>query len=106
MLDWSPRRSKIVFAATGVGALLGGMVAGLTTSKKDDMGDTERNSDLVATCMTAGMWGGFVLGVVMTRDSTPDPRYLKPHAGGGAPTTYAPWIGHDGQIGVMAGGTW
>jgi hypothetical protein len=102
-LDWSARRSKIVFAATGVGALLGGMVAGLTTSKADER---EESGDLVTTCMTAGMWGGFVVGILMTRDSTPDPRYLKPHGGGGVPTSYAPWIGREGQIGVMAGGTW
>ncbi|MBL9014086.1 MAG: hypothetical protein JNL83_07910 [Myxococcales bacterium] len=107
-LDWSARRSKIVFAATGVGALLGGMVAGLTTSKTNETADREESGDLVTTCMTAGMWGGFVIGILMTRDSTPDPRYLRPNGGGGGgvPTSYAPWIGRDGQLGVMAGGTW
>lgn len=111
-LTWSPRRSKVVFAATGVGALLGGMLAGLTTNTKDANGDRDPNGNVVAACMTAGMWGGFALGIVMTRDSPPDARFTKPAQPNAAPaaaptaTTYAPWIGDRGQLGVMAGGTW
>ncbi|MGE0549474.1 MAG: hypothetical protein AB7O24_05740 [Kofleriaceae bacterium] len=104
-LDWSPRRAKLVFASTAVGALVGGMVAGLTTKKDTDGGSTERNGDVIAACMTAGLWGGFGLGIMMTRETAPDPKYLKTDAGGSS-TTYAPWVGDRGQLGVMAGGSW
>ncbi len=111
-LDWSPRRSKMVFAATGVGALVGGMIAGLTTNTNDGGSSREPNGDIVAASMTAGMWGGFVLGAMMTRDSLPDAKYTKrappvtPPPPAPTATTYAPWIGDRGQLGVMAGGTW
>jgi hypothetical protein len=112
-LDWSPRRSKVVFAATGVGALAGGMIAGLTTNTNDGSGSRDPNGNIVAACMTAGMWGGFALGVFMTRDSAPDMKHAKkapPIAAPPAPaptaTTYAPWVGDRGQLGIMAGGTW
>jgi hypothetical protein len=109
-LEWSPRRSKIVFAATGLGALLGGMTAGLTTSSKD----SDPNGNIVAACMTAGMWGGFAVGVLMTRDSPADPKFTRPAQPNAAPTTpatptattYAPWVGDRGQLGILAGGTW
>jgi hypothetical protein len=105
-LDWSPRRSRVVFAASGVGALVGGMVAGLATGKKNDAGDTERNGDVVAAFMTAGMWSGFGLGIMMTKDSAPDPKFNKPAtASATSATSYAPWVA-DGQMGVMAVGTW
>ncbi|MGE0869313.1 MAG: hypothetical protein AB7P03_12160 [Kofleriaceae bacterium] len=104
-LDWSPRRAKLVFASTAVGALVGGMVAGLTTKKDTDTGTTERNADVIAACMTAGLWGGFGLGIMMTREQAPDPKYLKPDATGSS-TTYAPWVGERGSLGVMAAGSW
>jgi hypothetical protein len=50
--------------------------------------------------MTAGLWGGFALGILTTRDATPDARYAKPT------TNMAPWVGPAGQMGVMAGGVW
>ncbi len=112
-LDWSARRAKVVFAATGVGALAGGMIAGLTTNTNDGSGDRDPNGNIVAACMTAGMWGGFVLGAMMTRDSAPDAKYTRsapptatPAPPAPSPTTYAPWVGDRGQLGIMAGGTW
>jgi hypothetical protein len=112
-LDWSPRRSKVVFAATGVGALAGGMIAGLTTNTNDGGGSREPNGNIVAACMTAGMWGGFALGAMMTRDSAPDTKHTKRAQPTAAPppppptaTTYAPWVGDRGQLGIMAGGSW
>jgi hypothetical protein len=110
-LDWSPRRAKVVLAASGVGALVGGMLAGLTTRKQMqgiDGTETEHNGDVVAACMTAGMWAGFGVGIMMTRDAAPDPMSTQPSSPSlrESPTTYAPWVGDRGQLGVMAGGTW
>jgi len=104
-LDWSPRRAKIVFGATAIGAVAGGMLAGLTT--KSANGSTDPNADVVAACMTAGMWGGFAFGIVMTRDDAPDAAFARPNATTTASTstTFAPWVGQDGHYGVMAGGT-
>jgi hypothetical protein len=110
-LDWSARRSKIVFAATGVGALAGGMLAGLTTNNRSTSPDgstsSDPNGDVVAWSMTAGMWAGFGIGALMTRDSAPDPKFSQSSRGAAsAPTTYAPWVGDQGRLGIMAGGTW
>jgi hypothetical protein len=65
--------------------------------------------------MTAGLWAGFGLGILMTRDSVPDAKYQKNN--GTAPMTttpsaprttrsYAPFLGAQGQIGLMAAGSW
>ncbi len=106
-LDWSPRRARVVFAATALGALVGGMIPGLVT-RRDDGEDYDGN--LITGAMTAGLWGGFGLGILMTRDSAPDPKYGNPgpsSAARSAPaTSYMPFVGDRGQIGVMAGGTW
>jgi hypothetical protein len=59
--------------------------------------------------MTAGLWGGFGLGILMTRDQAADPKYVHAASGGsakkGAQTSFAPWVGANGQLGVMSGGT-
>jgi len=106
-LDWSPRRSNTVLAATVIGALIGGMIPGLIT-KRDE--DESYNSDLIAGSMTAGLWAGFGLGVMMTRDAAPDIRYRNTGAANTAKnagtTSYIPYVGDQGQIGLMAGGTW
>jgi hypothetical protein len=105
-LDWSPRRARLVLAATALGALVGGMLPSLVT--KRDEGESY-NGDLIAGAMTAGLWGGFGLGIMMTRDTAPDPKYGNPRrpaaptAGG---TSYLPFVGEHRQIGLMAGGTW
>lgn len=100
-LDWSPRRSKTVLASTAVGALLGGLLVGVITKRGD--GDTS-NGDLIAGCMTAGMWGGFGLGIFMTSESPPDLRYTRPAPG--TAVTVAPFAGPSGQVGIMTGGSW
>ncbi len=68
------------------------------------------NSDLIAGSMTAGLWAGFGLGVMMTRDAAPDVRYRNTGAANTAKnagmTSYIPYVGDQGQIGLMAGGTW
>jgi hypothetical protein len=111
-LDWSARRARVVLASTMIGALIGGMLPGLVTKREDG---EDYNGDLIAGCMTAGLWAGFGLGIAVTRDSSPDPKYLKPPSVPGAPTgapatarstSYAPYVGDHGQIGLMAAGTW
>lgn len=104
-LDWSARRGKVVFASTTVGALVGGMLAGLTTRRHDSGGTSDPNPDVVTACMTAGLWGGFGLGILMTGNFAPDPSRA-PAASGVTQATYAPWLGAQGERGIMAGGTW
>jgi len=106
-LDWSPRRAKLVFAATAIGALVGGMIPGLVTKRRQD---EDYDADLITGAMTAGLWGGFGLGIVMTRDVSPDPKYGNPGGsntlGPARMTSYMPFVGERGQIGLMSGGTW
>jgi hypothetical protein len=104
-LDWSKRRSRITFAASGIGALAGGMVAGLASKKMDGSGESDPDANVVAACMTIGMWSGFGLGILMTHDSAPDPKLATPATGAAASTAYAPWVA-EGQLGVMAAGSW
>ena len=100
-----------MLTSTLVGALAGGMIAGLTTNnRKDADGDSDRNGDLIAGCMTAGLWAGFGLGVVMTRDSAPDPKYDKGTRQASptsvpTSTNIVPFVGEQ-HAGVMVGGTW
>jgi hypothetical protein len=105
-LDWSPRRAKYVFASTFVGALVGGLLAGAIAKPRD--GDTsDTNASVVTGAMTAGLWGGFGLGILMTRDQGVDARYMHASNGGtsSGTTSFAPWLGANGQLGVMSGGT-
>jgi hypothetical protein len=105
-LDWSARRSKLVFASTTIGAFIGGMLVGLITKPKN--GDSsDANGDLVAGCLTAGMWGGFGLGILMTRDTDAGLPALPAHrAAQGPGVILAPYAGDRGQVGMMAGGSW
>jgi hypothetical protein len=102
-IDWSPRRSRIVMAATLIGALVGGALPGLVTRR--DQGE-DYDGDLIAGSMTAGLWGGFALGALLTRDEAPDAKFVQPRANPGSSTTVVPWVGQPGQVGVMAGGSW
>jgi hypothetical protein len=109
-LDWSAKRSKVVFASTVIGALAGGMFAGLLANNNNE--SRTDNGDVVAGAMTAGLWGGFGLGVMMTKNYSPDLRYSQPSAAPTAvrqrsesPTTVLPWVGDRGQLGVMTGGS-
>jgi hypothetical protein len=107
-LDWSKKRARVVLAGTVLGALAGGMVAGLTTKKRQDgAGDEDYNGNVVAGCMTAGLWAGFGLGILATRDSDPDPQYRGkgPATPAGPSTSFAPFVG-ERAMGVTAGGTW
>ncbi|HEY6037987.1 MAG TPA: hypothetical protein VIV58_27090 [Kofleriaceae bacterium] len=105
-LDWSPRRAKVVFASTFVGALVGGLLAGSIAKPSNTSGE---NASIVTGAMTAGLWGGFGLGILMTRDQGADPKYTHAASGGsakkGTQTSFAPWVGANGQLGVMSGGT-
>jgi hypothetical protein len=78
------------------------MLAGLID--KPDNGETRSSSgDVVAAAMTAGMWGGFGLGIVMTRDAAPDPKFAQQVVA--APTTIAPLLSPHGAIGLSIGGS-
>ncbi len=102
-LNWSPHRSRLVAAATCVGAFIGGsLVALLDTPQNQHASDA--SGDVVAAGMVAGMWGGFGLGILMTHDDPPDLRYAQPTQPGAASATVMPWIGQNGQLGMMAGG--
>jgi hypothetical protein len=109
-LDWSPKRAKVVLAATAIGALAGGMFAGLLTNNEGE--SRTEDGDVVAGAMTAGLWGGFGLGVLMTKQYSPDSRFVQPQNAASAtaskpasPTTILPWVGVGGQLGVMTGGS-
>ena len=108
-LDWSHRRAKVVLASTAIGALCGGMLAGLLMSDKDE--SRTEDGDVISGAMTAGLWGGFGLGVLMTKQYEPDPRFLQPQSAATArkpaasPTAIVPWVGASGQLGVMSGGS-
>jgi hypothetical protein len=105
-LDWSPRRSKYVFASTFVGALVGGLLAG-AIAKPSNGSTSDTNASVVTGAMTAGLWGGFGLGILMTREDPGDPKYVAPRPSGppSSTTSFAPWVGANGQLGVMSGGT-
>ncbi len=98
-LTWSRRRARLVLASTVAGALAGGMLVGLTTRRDD--GRADDRSDLVAGCMTAGMWGGFGLGMLVTRDAAPDPKYDR----GPALVSLTPNLNAH-HLGLNANGSW
>lgn len=108
-LDWSARRAKVVFAATAIGALAGGMFAGLLSNNNGEA--RTDNGDVVTGAMTAGLWGGFGLGVMMTKHYSPDPRFAQAVTTSttasktATPTSIVPWVGASGQLGVMTGGS-
>jgi len=104
-LNWSAKRAKFVMAATCIGALAGGMFAGLLTNNKGE--SRTDNGDVVTGAMTAGLWGGFGLGIMMTKQYAPDMRFAAPQTtrtATSSPTTFVPWVGASGQLGVMTGG--
>lgn len=110
-LDWSPKRAKVVLASTVIGALVGGMAVGLLTENSNDDSRTE-NGDIAAAGMTAGLWGGFGLGVLMTKQYTPDARFAQPQRASASasrdtssPAAVMPWVGVRGALGVMTGGS-
>jgi hypothetical protein len=105
-LNWSARRAKVVLASTAIGALAGGMFAGMLANNNGE--SRTDNGDVVTGAMTAGLWGGFGLGVLMTKQYSPDPSFAQQNAAprtASNPTTIAPWVGAGGQLGLMSGGT-
>jgi hypothetical protein len=86
------------------------MFAGLLTTNEGE--SRTENGDVVAGAMTAGLWGGFGLGVMMTKQYSPDRRFEQPQKAAqttaskpATPTTILPWVGVSGQLGVMTGGS-
>jgi hypothetical protein len=110
-LDWSPRRARVVLAGSIIGAFAGGMFSGLL-ARPNNGSTTDANGNIVAATMTAGMWGGFGLGIMMTRDANPDLRFARPQTAQrpratkvtASDTSILPWMGQRGHLGLMAGG--
>ena len=89
--------------ATIIGAFAGGMLGGLVTPR-----DARTNQgDIVTASMTAGLWGGFALGIMMTKHDAPDPTFAQPTRTSttSATPSVMPWVGHQGAYGVMTGGS-
>jgi hypothetical protein len=109
-LDWSSHRANVTLAGSMIGALVGGMLSGvLAREDADNGGSSEANGDWVAAMMTAGMWGGFALSIMMTRDSAPAPAKITHHSRrsrsvAAASTSFAPLVGAHGTLGLLAGG--
>jgi hypothetical protein len=109
-LDWSSHRANMAVAGSLIGGLVGGMLSGLLTQNENGE-TTDANGDVVAATMTAGMWGGFGLAILMTRENSPAPakiterKSLKRGAMTGSASSFAPWIGQRGTLGLMAGGS-
>jgi hypothetical protein len=104
-LDWSSHRAGVVFATSFVGALVGGLAGGLAT-KPSNGSASDANATVVTAIATAGMWGGFGLGILMTRDSDPAPiARPQPQPAPTMPTTMVPFVGDHGQLGMAMGGT-
>src|SRR6185312_2951829 len=95
-LDWSPRRSGLVFASSFVGSLVGLLVGGLAT-RPSNGGTTDANGKITLALATGGMFVGFGLGAYMTHDMAPDP-VLAPHAAAPGATTMMPFMGDHGQM--------
>jgi hypothetical protein len=108
-LEWSSHRANMAVAGSLIGGLAGGMLSGLLTDNKD--GARTDNGEVVAATMTAGMWGGFGLSILMTRapDGVPPKSTqrssVQRKVASGSAQTVAPWIGHRGTLGLMAGGS-
>lgn len=79
-LDWSKSRGNLVWLSSFLGAVAGFGVVALVAGAPDS--DTEGR--FFAASTLGGMWGGFGLGVHLTRNMKPDPRFAHED---GAPTT-------------------
>jgi hypothetical protein len=106
-LDWSSHRANIAFLSTFVGALVGGLVAGAVENPNTSANTT--SNDVDAAALTAGLWGGFALGILLTRDSSsPTPLAGPPqpqvHASRDTTPMLMPWVGARGETGAMAVG--
>lgn len=86
--------------ASLAGFFAGSMIGAGFTEEHDDGSSGDPDPDAMAVGVLAGMWGGFLLGVKLTSDYAPDPKFApKP-----APVTIAPMVNGQ-QLGVtIAGG--
>jgi hypothetical protein len=99
-INWSHRRARFVGMASMAGFLAGSMIGAGFTEETGDGTTGDPDPDAIAIGILAGMWGGFLLGVKLTDNYAPDPRFgPKP-----APVTLAPMV-NGRQLGVtIAGG--
>ena len=96
-LDWSKSRARLVGLSLFLGALAG--VGGSAIF----VGEPETDSDgrAYAAATLAGMWGGFGLGVHLTRDMQPDPRFAREQA----PTAHVIPTAVEGGMALSLAGT-
>jgi hypothetical protein len=100
-VNWSPHRARMVLAGTAIGAFIGGSIAALATNQQNQANG--KDADTLAAGLTAGLWGGFGLSILLTKDELPDPRFAQPPPA--APPTIAPMVGPQGTFGIMTGGS-
>ena len=70
----------LLFLGSAFGAGAGfayGQAADLTEGQSTFLGNAVLLGTSTAGCMTAGLWAGFGLGILMTRDGEPDPKYIR-----------------------------
>jgi hypothetical protein len=77
-IEWSGSRLTYVTLAEFLGGLGGFAISGLVVGSDP----TEEEGRAMAVATLGGMWGGFALGIHMTRDMEPDSRFARTPAGG------------------------
>ena len=99
-VDWSYRRARFVGVATLAGTFLGTMLGTALATDKASDGRTNTDEDLAVIGVLVGMWGGFVGGIGLTSDWTPDPRFARPAT---PAVTATPLVG-SGRYGLALSG--
>lgn len=102
-INWTSHRSNIVMLSTFLGALAGGLIIGMAENPSTSSNTT--NNDVDAAAITAGMWGGFALGILLTRDAPPPPpQPVRQASNETTAPAIMPWVGAHGETGAMAVG--
>ena len=95
-LDWSRSRADLVLLSTSLGGLVGVAISAATLGGLDD--GQER---IAAGTVLAGLWGGFGLGALFTRNMEPAERYSLEHQR----VSIAPISFDEGGAGLSLGGS-
>ena len=91
-LDWSLSRARYVSLSAFLGLLAGGGTSLLIFADSNDGNKAARASAGIAL---AGLWGGFLVGMHLTRDMAPDYRFRAQAAAPQTSTMVTPTIMHD-----------
>jgi hypothetical protein len=97
-LDWSKSRARLVSLSVFLGGLAGVGGSAILVGEPEDRAEIRA----YAAATLAGMWGGFGLGVRLTRDMQPDERFA---AGSAAPAAQVVPAAIEGGAGVAIAGT-